>query len=233
MTDDEQGTTDRPPGAADGVPEPTRNPIDAWLAEAPSAQDADLCPWCSAPLDPPTVEECPSCGAHLRGVDDGEIPGLTVVDPDLTARRAKAPKASSSAGVLAWLSGEADLVAGVGAGPEPTPAAGGTGVGGPDARDPDEALGPGWPGGLPGAADAVDPAVVLGPASPDAVSPPDPRVLREMRRIAVGDDPGADEAVLDAAVPDAADPLAAPPEADDPGPDPSDPAAPPPDPTGR
>jgi hypothetical protein len=57
------------------------------------ADDAGLtasCPWCSAPLPAPDAPECPSCGAHLLGGEDVEVPGVTAIDPAL-ARIAAAP----------------------------------------------------------------------------------------------------------------------------------------------
>ena len=57
------------------------------------ADDAGLtasCPWCSEPLPAPDATECPSCGAHLLGGEDVEVPGVTAIDPAL-ARIAAAP----------------------------------------------------------------------------------------------------------------------------------------------
>jgi len=155
--------------------DPRANPFDAWLDEAPAAPDSGLCPWCSTRLDPPTLETCPSCGAHLRGDEPGEIPGLTVVDPEVTVRRVPAAKPSAGTGVLAWLSGETDLVRAATEG------------------QPQALARPSPPGaaGVPPA--PADPASVLGPPSPDAVRPPDPRLRREMRRLASGA-PSDDEA---------------------------------------
>lgn len=48
------------------------------------------CPWCSGPLRVPDAPECPSCGAHLHGGEDVEVPGVTAIDPAL-ARIAAAP----------------------------------------------------------------------------------------------------------------------------------------------
>ncbi len=47
------------------------------------------CPWCSAPVTA-DVDRCPSCGAALRDASettDGEIPGVTQVDPVVGLRR--------------------------------------------------------------------------------------------------------------------------------------------------
>lgn len=48
------------------------------------------CPWCSEPLPVPGAAECPSCGAHLLGGEDVEVPGVTAIDPAL-ARIAATP----------------------------------------------------------------------------------------------------------------------------------------------
>jgi hypothetical protein len=180
MTDDLGTPSLSPDDAADASPagdgaapdDRRANPFDAWLAEAPPAPAGGLCPWCSVRLDPPSVATCPSCGAHLRGGEAGEIPGVTVVAPEAVIRRAPVKKPSGSAGVLAWLSGDSDLVAA--ATTEPLP-------GDPGA--------PGWPAvpaARPEAPAPADPGSVLGPPGADAVAPPDPRVRREMRRLAAG-----------------------------------------------
>jgi hypothetical protein len=173
------------PAPDDAAPlDPRANPFDAWLAEAPAAPASGVCPWCSARLDPPTLETCPSCDAHLRGGEPGEIPGLTVVDPEVAARRAPSTKRSGSAGMLAWLSGETDLVQAAMAPP----------------------LAPARPG-VPGASGpplaTADPASILGPPSPDAVAPPDPRLRREMRRLAAGGAQDEGSVAPDAATPGA------------------------------
>ncbi len=82
------------------------NPFDAWLASAPRVPASGLCPWCSAPLDSPTIATCPACGAQLRGTESEEIPGLTVVDAVAVARRAAPRRPSGGLGVLAWLTGD-------------------------------------------------------------------------------------------------------------------------------
>ncbi len=48
------------------------------------------CPWCSEPLPAPDAPDCPSCGAHLLGGEDVEVPGVTAIDPAL-ARIAATP----------------------------------------------------------------------------------------------------------------------------------------------
>jgi len=65
-----------------------------------SAETA-TCPWCSASV-PVAAATCPSCGASLRDAADGDIAGVTQVDPGavLRAKRVK------SRGIAAWLAGE-------------------------------------------------------------------------------------------------------------------------------
>jgi hypothetical protein len=180
MTDDLRTPPPPPDDAADATPgdesaapdDPRANPFDAWLAEAPTTPTTDLCPWCSADLDPRSAATCPTCGAHLEGGEAGEIPGVTVVAPETATRRAPMKKPSGSAGVLAWLSGDSDLVEAA----VTTPPPGGPGAAG----------GPADPAGIPGALLPADPAAVLGPPSADALAPPDPRLRREMSRLAAG-----------------------------------------------
>jgi hypothetical protein len=181
MTDDLR-TPPPPPDDADAAPggegpapgDPRANPFDAWLAEAPPAPASGLCPWCSARLDPPSVATCPSCGAHLHGGEAREIPGVTVVTPETAARRATPVKPSGSAGVLAWLSGDSDLVDAATSVPTPGPSGG-----------------PVDPAAGPGPLAPADPRSVLGPPSADAMAPPDLRVRREMWRLAAGLPDGA------------------------------------------
>lgn len=39
------------------------------------------CPWCSAELPDPAATSCPACGAALQERVDGDLPGVTQVDP--------------------------------------------------------------------------------------------------------------------------------------------------------
>jgi len=65
-----------------------------------SAETA-TCPWCSASV-PVAAVTCPSCGASLRDAADGEIAGVTQVDPGAVLRA----KRIKSRGIAAWLAGE-------------------------------------------------------------------------------------------------------------------------------
>lgn len=49
------------------------------------------CPWCSSPISPPDLLDCPACGAHLVEDPSAEVPGVTAVDPDVL-RAASAPR---------------------------------------------------------------------------------------------------------------------------------------------
>lgn len=51
------------------------------------------CPWCSATV-PVEVTTCPSCGASLRDAVEGDILGVTQVDPAAVARakRVRSPR---------------------------------------------------------------------------------------------------------------------------------------------
>lgn len=63
------------------------------------------CPWCSATV-PVEASTCPACGASLRDAAEGDILGVTQVDP---AAVAKAKRIRSPRQIAAFL--------GVGAGP--------------------------------------------------------------------------------------------------------------------
>jgi hypothetical protein len=59
------------------------------------------CPWCSASV-PAEAATCPSCGAQLRDAAEGEILGVTQIDPSAVsrARRVKPRRLTS------WLTGD-------------------------------------------------------------------------------------------------------------------------------
>lgn len=46
------------------------------------------CPWCSATV-PVEATTCPSCGASLRDAAEGDIPGVTQLDPAAVIRTRK------------------------------------------------------------------------------------------------------------------------------------------------
>jgi hypothetical protein len=63
--------------------------------------ETTTCPWCSATV-PVEVATCPSCGAQLREAAEGDIPGITQIDPSAVsrARRVKPRRLTS------WLTGD-------------------------------------------------------------------------------------------------------------------------------
>ena len=68
---------------------------------AASPDDKTTCPWCSASV-PVEAATCPSCGASLRDEVDGEVLGVTQIDPAAVARaRRIKPRRITS-----WLTGD-------------------------------------------------------------------------------------------------------------------------------
>jgi hypothetical protein len=60
-----------------------------------------ICPWCSATV-PVEASTCPSCGAQLRDAAEGEILGVTQIDPASVSpiRRVKGGR------LVSWLGGD-------------------------------------------------------------------------------------------------------------------------------
>ena len=54
-------------------------------ASKKSSGETTTCAWCSATV-PVEAATCPSCGASLRDAADGDIPGVTQVDPAAVVR---------------------------------------------------------------------------------------------------------------------------------------------------
>ena len=54
----------------------------------PAAEATETCPWCSARVVA-NAATCPSCGASLRDAVDGEILGVTQIDPAAVSRAAR------------------------------------------------------------------------------------------------------------------------------------------------
>jgi hypothetical protein len=52
---------------------------------AKAGGETAACPWCSAPV-PVEAATCPSCGASLRDAAEGDILGVTQVDPAAVVR---------------------------------------------------------------------------------------------------------------------------------------------------
>lgn len=54
--------------------------------KAAASGETATCPWCSATV-PVEATTCPSCGATLRDAADGDILGVTQVDPAAVAKQ--------------------------------------------------------------------------------------------------------------------------------------------------
>src|SRR4029078_10617155 len=66
----------------------------------PSGENT-TCPWCSATV-PIEAATCPSCGAQLRETADGDVLGVTQIDPSAVSRvRRVKPRP-----LISWLTGE-------------------------------------------------------------------------------------------------------------------------------
>ena len=63
--------------------------------------EQSICPWCSATV-PVASSTCPNCGAALRDAVDGDIAGVTQIDPSAVLRT----KRIKSRGIAAWLVGD-------------------------------------------------------------------------------------------------------------------------------
>jgi hypothetical protein len=53
-----------------------------------TADESTTCPWCSATI-PAAAATCPSCGASLRDAADGDILGVTQIDPAAVSRASR------------------------------------------------------------------------------------------------------------------------------------------------
>jgi hypothetical protein len=69
--------------------------------------ESETCPWCSATV-PVAATTCPSCGAALRDSADGDVAGVTQLDPTAILRT----KRVKPRGIAAWLVGEREEEAG-------------------------------------------------------------------------------------------------------------------------
>ena len=70
-------------------------------ARRKSTGESTTCPWCSASV-PIEATTCPSCGAQLREAAEGDVLGVTQVDPSAVSRvRRVKPRR-----ITAWLTGE-------------------------------------------------------------------------------------------------------------------------------
>ena len=71
-----------PTGAAETSPASETGPATG------TAPATETCPWCSAVVSA-TAKACPSCGASLREAADGEILGVTQIDPGAVSRASR------------------------------------------------------------------------------------------------------------------------------------------------
>ena len=70
-------------------------------ARSKPSGETTTCPWCSATVPVETVT-CPSCGAQLREAAEGDILGVTQIDPSAVSRvRRVKPRRLTS-----WLTGD-------------------------------------------------------------------------------------------------------------------------------
>jgi hypothetical protein len=69
--------------------------------KAAASGETSTCPWCSATV-PVEAATCPSCGASLRDAADGEILGVTHIDPTVVMKS----KRIKSRPLASWLSGD-------------------------------------------------------------------------------------------------------------------------------
>jgi hypothetical protein len=64
------------------------------------------CPWCSAVLPAPDLEDCPSCGATLTSASEAALPGVTAIDHEAIARGAREAIRQPRSRLFSWLSGD-------------------------------------------------------------------------------------------------------------------------------
>jgi hypothetical protein len=64
------------------------------------------CPWCSAVLPAPDLEDCPSCGATLTAASEAALPGVTAIDHEAIARGAREAIRQPRSRLFSWLSGD-------------------------------------------------------------------------------------------------------------------------------
>ena len=76
--------------------------------------ETTTCPWCSAAV-PIAAVTCPSCGAQLREAAEGDVLGVTQIDPSAVSRvkRVKPRRLTS------WLTGESPVEEEIGGKIEP------------------------------------------------------------------------------------------------------------------
>ncbi len=70
-------------------------------ARSKPSGETTTCPWCSATV-PVEAATCPSCGAQLRESAEGDVAGVTQIDPNVTSRLRRAKPRR----LTAWLTGD-------------------------------------------------------------------------------------------------------------------------------
>jgi hypothetical protein len=63
--------------------------------------ETTTCPWCSATV-PIEAATCPACGAQLREAAEGDLPGVTQIDPSAVSRA----KRIKPRRITSWLTGD-------------------------------------------------------------------------------------------------------------------------------
>ena len=83
-------------------------------ARRKSSGETTTCPWCSATV-PVEAATCPSCGAQPRDAADGDVLGVTQIDPAAVSRVSRVkPRRLTS-----WLTGDSPSEAEIGGKIEP------------------------------------------------------------------------------------------------------------------
>jgi hypothetical protein len=90
------------------------SPAPKKASAAKSSGETTTCPWCSATV-PAEAVTCPSCGASLRDAAEGDVPGVTQIDPAAVAR----VKRIKPRRMTAWLTGDGSAEDEVGGKVEP------------------------------------------------------------------------------------------------------------------
>ena len=70
-------------------------------ARKKATSETTTCPWCSATV-PVEAATCPSCGASLRDAAEGEVLGVTQIDPAAVSRATRIKPRR----ITAWLTGD-------------------------------------------------------------------------------------------------------------------------------
>jgi hypothetical protein len=77
-----------PTAAADAGAAAQATPATETSPATGTSPATETCPWCSATVSA-TAATCPSCGASLREAAEGEILGVTQIDPGAVSRASR------------------------------------------------------------------------------------------------------------------------------------------------